>query len=284
MSGSNVKSKLSINKDCWNMGFQILKNEYMQDIDQQRFSLQNTFKSYLKNHVLADKDRQDFFRGYLKYMSILSRQILNSIKFFQQLEFNPYIVNSSIDHGLWGQPDGMKYELIFDDESLKTFSKDHMLDNAINFFWMHEGNFQEIMEQHKLSAIFGKLKEDDEVVVYLDEISMNIASIFMMHKRYKQAEEYIEKATMISQNNGLKRIEAKLLLLLVSMQLDRNIFNDVEENLRKANEYFGDLNIQEGVGESLFLQAVYHIKMLEYYRNKELQQQVPIQDQAMSLD
>lgn len=73
MSGSNVKSKLSINKDCWNMGFQILMNEYMQDIDQQRFSLQNTFKSYLKNHVLADKDRQDYFRGYLKYMSILSR-------------------------------------------------------------------------------------------------------------------------------------------------------------------------------------------------------------------
>ena len=178
----------------------------------------------------------------------------------------------------------MKYELIFDDESLKNFSKDYMLDNAINFFWMHEGNFQEIMEHNKLDAIFGKLNEEDEIVVYLDEISMNIASIFMMHKRYKQAEEFIEKATMISQNNGLKRIEAKLLLLLVSMQLDRNIFNDVEENLRKANEYFGDLNNQEGVGESLFLQAVYHIKMLEYYRNKELQQQVPIQDQAMSLD
>lgn len=69
-------------------------------------------------------------------MSLLSRQLLKSIKRVKFLDFNPYIVSSQIDQGtLWSEPLCMSYILNFEhDSDLHEFSRDRVLDLADNMF------------------------------------------------------------------------------------------------------------------------------------------------------
>jgi len=73
-------------------------------------------------------------------MAILSRQLLRSIKVWKANEFNPYIVSSEIDQGIWGEPQDLRYSFIFEKE-MERFSKINWIKNPIHFFWLHEENY-----------------------------------------------------------------------------------------------------------------------------------------------
>ena len=59
---------------------------------------------------------------------------------------------------------------------------------------MHEGNFWEIVDFNKLQEIFGSIDTQSEIYHYIEEICINVPSIFMMFKKYQQALDYIAKA------------------------------------------------------------------------------------------
>ena len=64
---------------------------------------------HIKDMAMAQEDPSEesdipFRKEYIKYMSILSRQLASSIK----TDFDPYLLSSDINTTLWGQPEIFK--------------------------------------------------------------------------------------------------------------------------------------------------------------------------------
>ena len=90
-------------------------------------------------------DKQAYALEYLKYMSLLSRQLNKDIQFIKNKEYDHYLLSSLINDGIWAEPKQLQYEMIFRDEYYQ-FSKDNLIETAINYFWFHESNFTELIE------------------------------------------------------------------------------------------------------------------------------------------
>ena len=62
-------------------------------------------RKFINIKTINDKNVKDMcINQYLKYMSVLSRQLLSTIKH----DFDPYLLSNDIDHGIWEQPESLK--------------------------------------------------------------------------------------------------------------------------------------------------------------------------------
>jgi hypothetical protein len=71
---------------------------------------------------------------YLKYMAILSRQLLTNIIKNYKYEINPCILSNQINYGMWGLPSEFNYWLRIDEEQDQPYSHTNMIMNPIQYF------------------------------------------------------------------------------------------------------------------------------------------------------
>lgn len=113
--------------------FNILLVEHIKEINQDKISLQESFYEFLKTQDLLGDLKVKIAFDYAKYMAILARQLIVNITMWQDIDFNPQIASPQINKGIWMEPLSLRYELIFTD-SLREFSKNHLILNAIGVF------------------------------------------------------------------------------------------------------------------------------------------------------
>lgn len=78
-------------------------------------------------------------------MSLLSRQLLKHIKKYKVLEFNPYILTSQIDYGMWAAPKHLETFIYQLEDSHSIEYMTNMVKYPINIFLEHEANFLELL-------------------------------------------------------------------------------------------------------------------------------------------
>ena len=100
-------------------------------------------RKFINNEVLSDKNYGiHFTKEYLKYMSILSRQLLSTIK----QDFDPSLLTNDIDCGIWAQPEKHKRFMEFNiKQEQKKYSQYSLIQNAIEHFNLHFYNFYHLM-------------------------------------------------------------------------------------------------------------------------------------------
>ena len=66
------------------------------------------------------------------------------------------------------------------------------------------------------------IDQSSELASYLDEIYINVPSIFIMLNRYQEAQDSINKVELIYLNNNMETTQAKLKLIQASLELELN--------------------------------------------------------------
>lgn len=128
----------------------------------------------------------------------------------------------------------------------KVYSKNQPIYNPIQQFSMHEGNFEELLDNEKLKQMFGQSVFEEpmqgELEAHLDEICINIPSILIMLQKYKEAEALFEKVMMIGSDHRCSITMAKIKLISVSLRLEINDFESfsIQNDLVEADEIFAD--------------------------------------------
>jgi len=82
---------------------------------------------------------------YLNFTSLLSRELMRKIKQYKWLEFDPNILNTQIDDGIWSNQElDMRIKLMED----KCYSKEYKRNlekDPISIFFEHETNFIQLI-------------------------------------------------------------------------------------------------------------------------------------------
>lgn len=95
--------------------------------------------------MLSKQHKRELGELYLKYMAILTRQLIRDIKIIKVTCFDPYILSAAIDEGMWAQDPSLEYEMQFSGD-YQEYSKDMPLMQPVKYFWQHEVNFVELTE------------------------------------------------------------------------------------------------------------------------------------------
>ena len=179
----------------------VIFSEFDGQIDQERIFLQENFRNYLiKSSEIPIFKKVNLYHLYLKYMSVLSRHLLQNIKAQHDEEFNLCILSNVIGSGMWGPPSEFNFWLRIDEEQNEIYSMNTMIINAVNYFQMHEGNFGFILNPEVVASFqtminsLGKIEERQvsDIKLSLHEISTNIVSIYILLGQFKDAEELIK--------------------------------------------------------------------------------------------
>jgi hypothetical protein len=130
-----------------------------------------------------------------------------------------------------------------------------MVYNSEVRFNYNEGNFTGLLDLDMLKQHFSKL--DFKTTHYLDELCMNIPSLFLMLQRFDEARSLIEKCKKISQSYDLKETKAKLLLMEASINIRKQDKNyELNRILSQSEGILRELEIDEGIGECFYLRAI----------------------------
>lgn len=106
----------------------------------------------IKSRIL--KEHWQISKQYLRYMSVLSRQLIRDIKASKDQDFDPHILSAQIDSGvLWSEPESQEGDLRLPDWQTVgdqlLVSKDEQIPAALQHFWFHEQNYQEILDKYR---------------------------------------------------------------------------------------------------------------------------------------
>jgi len=261
-----------------NIEFKFVECEQHEEVGLPKILLNKQLNKFIRMQALDHGQNITLAQHYLQYMCLLSRQLIRDIKFCKVLEFDPYILSAQIDSGpLWGEPKDLIYVMLFKGD-YQNLSKDQPLNEAVQYFWAHESNFLAILNIYQSENVNPDLVSQN--AMYLDEICMNIPSIYYMLELYKEVNDSLEKVQLICEkyssirNNIIPQfvvMQGKLNLMKASFALsipkDQHI-DDATSFLEEAEELFNESEekltaiIHEGIAERHFCQALVEIKRL----------------------
>lgn len=123
----------------------------------------------------------DFARQYLCYMGLLSRQLLRHIKKQKLHEFDPYVLSTQIDEGMWSAERDADRLLGLLEQEQSPEHAENLRRQPEYVFLEHEANFLELIDH--CHEIFGSQIDDAAIAYYYGEICLNILSIYFMLQR-----------------------------------------------------------------------------------------------------
>ena len=85
---------------------------------------------------------------YLRYMCILSRQLVRSLTVLRKMKFNPLTISTQIEQGIWAEAESLNNYLSFmdeDEECNHEYSKHLYIDKPEKVFAIHAANMREIL-------------------------------------------------------------------------------------------------------------------------------------------
>lgn len=123
-------------------------------------------------------------------------------------------VTAEIDQGMWGYTDGP--------QGSENFSP--LIYYAEETFNLMENNFLDLFDINTLKLHFPNLGRDlhKHIILYLDELSMNLPTMYLMVVKYDDALLAVDKIRKLVKAFKLTYIKAKLNLLETSIHLLRN--------------------------------------------------------------
>ena len=68
--------------------FQVLSCEHVLQLNELKYTLNPSFRKYLNETIYSEQTTKNCYEIYVQYMAILSRQLLKSIKDWNQFELN----------------------------------------------------------------------------------------------------------------------------------------------------------------------------------------------------
>lgn len=85
-------------KKSLNWDYDLVHITYYESIEGDKFSLKPEMRKFINNKTMNDpKIKNLCVNQYLKYMCVLTRQLLSTIKH----DFDPYLLTNDIDNGIW---------------------------------------------------------------------------------------------------------------------------------------------------------------------------------------
>ena len=128
--------------------FQVLSCEHILQLNELKYTLKPSFRKYLNETIYSEQSTKNCYEIYVQYMAILSRQLLKSIKDWNQFELNQNILSSQVakqDGGPWTEPESleryMQFNMTDQDQEGRSMSKDQPIENPGEYFLAHEENF-----------------------------------------------------------------------------------------------------------------------------------------------
>ena len=86
------------NKKAFGWDYNLVQIAYYESIAGDKFSLKPEMRKFINIKTINDSTVSNLcINQYLKYMSVLSRQLLSTIKH----DFDPYLLSNDIDNGIW---------------------------------------------------------------------------------------------------------------------------------------------------------------------------------------
>lgn len=89
---------------------------------------------FIRQTILSKQQKLDLGELYIKYMAILTRQLIRDIKSIKLCSFDPYILSATIDEGMWAQHKCFQYEMQFSGD-YQEYSKDVPIHQPVKYFW-----------------------------------------------------------------------------------------------------------------------------------------------------
>lgn len=120
-------------------------------------------------------------------MSLLSRLLLRHIKIYRLHEFDPEILSTQIDDGIWYTNDNMSMNIKHLEDNLMPEFKENLERYPINIFMENEANYNELLDSFE--EIFQEKVENETIAEYYSEICLNIPVIYFMLGRMKDIDE-----------------------------------------------------------------------------------------------
>mmetsp|Transcript_37144 Transcript_37144/g.57015 ORF Transcript_37144/g.57015 Transcript_37144/m.57015 type:complete len:99 (-) Transcript_37144:4329-4625(-) len=91
------------------------------------------------------------------------------------------------------------------------YSKNQIIDRAVEMFWMHETNFAQVLELPIMQD--SRFLGEDANQRLIEEICLNVPSILIMLDKFKESKEYLEKVEVVLTKAKLDFIKAKVNLI-----------------------------------------------------------------------
>ena len=97
-NNKNHKKESHQCKKALNWDYNLVEITYYESIEGDKFSLKPEMRKFINDQTMKDPSIKNLcINQYLKYMCILSRQLLSTIKH----DFDPYLLTNDIDNGIW---------------------------------------------------------------------------------------------------------------------------------------------------------------------------------------
>ena len=93
------------------MEFTFLTESHIDTLQSSKLIVNSIITNNIRSEALGDGKCVDYARQYLCYMSLLSRILLRHIKTYKLQEFDPAILSTQIDDGIWSMNDNLNMSI-----------------------------------------------------------------------------------------------------------------------------------------------------------------------------
>lgn len=171
-------------------------------------------------------------------------------------EFDPNVLSTIIDDGIWKPSDDFAMKLmILEDNMMPEFK--HLLQRyPINIFMENEHNFVDLLENHK--SYFKEKYQKELVIEYYKELCLNLPGIYLLLGRLKDLENILDCISAICETGKPYEVTfAKLKLLQASVGMKyKTHFTHMDIENAGNIMHRQDQKLQEGFLEYTFLTSI----------------------------